>query len=693
MRVRHTMAMAALMAALIPGVMAEPSVRALVDALQGDPAARVEAAALLPRYGVEPLPLLFPLLTNQSPTVAKAAENVVWDISCQAARPGQEADAREATRLLLERLAQETGERQRRHILRCLSVVVPEGYDIGPLGELLNDPAQREPVRTTLERIATTEAKRALREAVDERDPDFTVALLNSLAQLRDAEALPVARKMLSHGSAEVRVAAARAVAWCGDPVDAVALLAVRDCATPETTQDATDAVLMLADAMAERGGNWDEAIGLYKSVLASTDIPVMRDAAICGLAKYGDETVVAPILAAVEGLGERETAIAVAALETVAGAAADKAIADAYATQPADIKPLMIAMMGRRGGTTLLPAIVEASASTDPALRLAGITALGDAGRLESLPALAAAMDGGDADAQAAARDSAFRLADGLRARGESDSAGKVYAELFRRVDTTELRRRAFEGIVACPVPEAFEAVLAAGQDVNLAELSGPGLVAMIGALAKSGRVDDARKSFDLVLQAPLVGPPVEQLAAALAGSAAELDVCHRLGFVCDWSLVGPFPFGGPGKGLGDVNVGEPNIDLGATYKVGDAELTWQRKDMSNPAGVCDLTQAYGMPTNQVAYAYTKITVPEAIDVVVRMGSDDGIKLWVNGEVVHDHDVDRPCKIDEDSAAAKLKAGENTLLVKISQGGGGWNFRLRFTTSEGRALPVDVVK
>jgi hypothetical protein len=113
----------------------------------------------------------------------------------------------------------------------------------------------------------------------------------------------------------------------------------------------------------------------------------------------------------------------------------------------------------------------------------------------------------------------------------------------------------------------------------------------------------------------------------------------------------------------------------------------------MSNPAGVCDLTQAYGMPTNQVAYAYTKITVPEAIDVVVRMGSDDGIKLWVNGEVVHDHDVDRPCKIDEDSAAAKLKAGENTLLVKISQGGGGWNFRLRFTTSEGRALPVDVVK
>jgi len=80
-------------------------------------------------------------------------------------------------------------------------------------------------------------------------------------------------------------------------------------------------------------------------------------------------------------------------------------------------------------------------------------------------------------------------------------------------------------------------------------------------------------------------------------------------------------------------------------------------------------------------------VDVPEAGDAVLRCGSDDGIKVWINGEVVLNRDVDRGAKVDQDQAPCKLKAGANEILVEISQGGGGWNFNLRFTTPDGRPL------
>ena len=58
----------------------------------------------------------------------------------------------------------------------------------------------------------------------------------------------------------------------------------------------------------------------------------------------------------------------------------------------------------------------------------------------------------------------------------------------------------------------------------------------------------------------------------------------------------------------------------------------------------------------------------------------------------MHDHDVDRPCTIDEDAAPAKLRAGRNSLLAKISQGAGGWGFSLRVTTPDDRPVPAEVL-
>lgn len=73
--------------------------------------------------------------------------------------------------------------------------------------------------------------------------------------------------------------------------------------------------------------------------------------------------------------------------------------------------------------------------------------------------------------------------------------------------------------------------------------------------------------------------------------------------------------------------------------------------------------------------------------DVFLKMGSDDGIVCWVNGEKVHEKLVPQGLRVDEDNVPAYLKAGSNTLLLKIIEIGGGWNHCLRITDASDQPL------
>jgi len=81
------------------------------------------------------------------------------------------------------------------------------------------------------------------------------------------------------------------------------------------------------------------------------------------------------------------------------------------------------------------------------------------------------------------------------------------------------------------------------------------------------------------------------------------------------------------------------------------------------------------------VGYAWTEIEVTAATNAWLAIGSDDGLKIWHNGTLVHDRWVRRQSHIDDDIVPLKLKAGKNRLLIKIQNATGEWSFvtRLRF--------------
>jgi len=74
----------------------------------------------------------------------------------------------------------------------------------------------------------------------------------------------------------------------------------------------------------------------------------------------------------------------------------------------------------------------------------------------------------------------------------------------------------------------------------------------------------------------------------------------------------------------------------------------------------------------NAAAYVRGRVMAPIEQEIELRLGSDDGIRLWVNGALVHDNKVLRPLAADADKVKLKLKKGVNTLLFKVVNSGGG---------------------
>ena len=73
------------------------------------------------------------------------------------------------------------------------------------------------------------------------------------------------------------------------------------------------------------------------------------------------------------------------------------------------------------------------------------------------------------------------------------------------------------------------------------------------------------------------------------------------------------------------------------------------------------------------MVYLYHEIDVDKATTLPISLGSDDFIKVWLNGEQLVSDDAVRPAAPDQDQATLKLKPGKNQLLLKVGNIAGGW--------------------
>jgi alpha-galactosidase len=175
---------------------------------------------------------------------------------------------------------------------------------------------------------------------------------------------------------------------------------------------------------------------------------------------------------------------------------------------------------------------------------------------------------------------------------------------------------------------------------------------------------------------------PRVDPRALRASWDAAQSQAAEE--FLDSWHVIGPFPSPTPGEvSLGQptpveddfVRRGDGTLNLKLAYDAGDAVLTWERCFANPKTGMVNLTAEVGPFEWCVAYGYTEFESPAARETVIRLGSDDGIRAWLNGEMVHTNEARRAYGLPGDAVPVKLRAGRNQLLVKIDNARFNWAF------------------
>jgi WD40 repeat protein len=102
------------------------------------------------------------------------------------------------------------------------------------------------------------------------------------------------------------------------------------------------------------------------------------------------------------------------------------------------------------------------------------------------------------------------------------------------------------------------------------------------------------------------------------------------------------------------------------------------------------DLRARYPETPEKVAgYALRDLVVPQARTVKLLAGSDDTLRVWLNGKRVVESLKVRLAALDQDSALVELKPGVNRLLVEVGNVNGTWGFVLRLTDEAGLPLQL----
>jgi hypothetical protein len=107
-----------------------------------------------------------------------------------------------------------------------------------------------------------------------------------------------------------------------------------------------------------------------------------------------------------------------------------------------------------------------------------------------------------------------------------------------------------------------------------------------------------------------------------------------------------------------------------------------WTRYNSGNP--YIDLSAYCEEADYGVCYAFARVYAPSETFCQLWMGYDDGARVWLNGaEVINDNRYGS-FEVDMTKVNVTLQAGENRLLIKISEWMGDHGFSARLCTSEG---------
>jgi len=549
-------------------------------------------------------------------------------------------------------------------------------------------------------------ATRAFVELLPKVAPPIQVALLGGLSQREDPAAAPAVAALVSSSDSEVRLAAITALGILGD-ASSIPLLAQSAASASGTEQTAARQALLelrrgdvtamfltslataqpalqaeLAGALGDRG----DIRAVPKLLeLARQPADSARKAALEALAELADQSQLGLLVQLVaeaqnhDARSEAANAVRSACrhIQSRQGAVDAQPLLKALATGSAAARIALLPICSLLIDPQVRAALRNALEDKDPQVHAAAIRALCDTSDAELLPDLLKM-------AREAQQQTFRTLAIGSCVR------------LLTQEETVKLsnsqRVEALKSIIETPVGSEQKRLLLAG----LAEVPDLQALKLVEPLLEDTAVQAEAIQAAIKIAAGLSGEQARAASTTLKKAlAVTSDAATRqpveavlkqleatADFITAWQVAGPYR--------------EPGKDFSALFEVAfppeiqDAPgVNWRTlmagADAARP-WVMDLLKALG-GEQCVAYARTWVHCTQQQTALLEIGSDDGVKVWLNDQLVHANNVARPLQPGSDKVRVALKPGWNRLLLKVTQNNQGWEFCARLRQLDGSHL------
>ena len=537
------------------------------------------------------------------------------------------------------------------------------------------------------------EATLALSGRLASVSADAQVTLIDALAARGDKAASADVARLAGGRDERVRVAALKALGTLGD-ASSVPMLAKAASAGGEVGKAAANSLNTLkgegvGEAMSKLLDSPDAAIrgGILNVLIVRADkemAPVMikaagdkdakiRQAAVKGIAATGGEKelpAIVSLLLACKDPAERsglESALASSAGRVTDADAAAAPVAAGLARADADAKLRLVRVIGRIGGAKALAAMrgqlrsTSADVVTEVVRTLAAWPDAGAAADLLNIIKTTRSQIH-----KVLAFRGYVRMANLGSQRGSAETT-KMYEQALQLATTAQEKKSVLSGLANAHSAKAMKLVEGLLSDASLKAEAELALVQIAGNVRGSAP-DEAKAALKKII--------TDTTSSSLRKKARDIlnEIDRFKGYITAWLGSGPYT-----KGDAFATAFGPEQKDAKNVK-------WKVLTKGVGPQIIDLLKAFG-GENRAVYVKTNVYSSADQDVQLEMGSDDGVKAWVNGKLVHSNNASRAVAIGQDRAKARLKKGWNVVMLKIANGGADWGFCLRICKPDGTAL------
>lgn len=682
------------------------------------------AATLGDRRCVAALPDLIKLLGSSDVMVAENAASALGRIGGAKALTALQAARPKAKRRLLERVTDA--------LLACASQLVAEGKrdDAARVYHGFYSPKEPEHVRiaalrglvaawgpkaTTLlvaairsddlklqrsaialtETLQGPEATKTLAAILPQLTPQGQELMVRALAARADAAAAPAVVAAARSEDEPVRIAAIEALGSVGD-ASTIALLLERATTSGGQEQqvarsslvrlkgEATDAKLIQSATAGDpkqrveairalAGRKTAKAAAPLLKVARDQDATVRREA-IRALGAVGGEADLPALLAfAIQAKDKGDRSSAEGAVAAVFRRVPDPEkqaapVLAALAGAPTAAKPTLLKLLGRAATPKALAAVRAATKDADEGVQDAAIRTLSewpDVAPADELLALA-----GTAKKQI---HKVLALRGYVRMAGMSKDPTAMYVRAMKLAERPEDKKLVLGGLGTADSPQALELVEKHLKDPQLRNEAALAAI-QIATKLKDRDAGRARATAKSVLAA-VEDAGIRQQAQDIINEMEQHEGYIRVWLVSEICRI---------KGKDSRAV----FDTASPPEEPDAkDVKWTPLTKGVGKWDINLEATFGGQDHCAAYVRTRVLSPTDQPVQLEMGSDDALKVWLNGKAIHANYVNRGCAARQDLVKAALAKGWNVLMLKVIDHEGGWAFCCRVRKPDGSAI------